>query len=341
MTKAKKTSNKGRKPKKSNNNPRVRVKQTKIISVNSRRQGLPMEISRLIFSMKNPFDSNACVPDGARGVSCFSIKQAGVLGPGVAGTVCGLALNPTDPRNIVYVDSAGVTTGMIVSGNWAAASQIASVVSFYGKIRPVSAGIRMVYIGNTQTDAGVIVGAQNSGSTLLSSFAGANAAQLSATAEYYKIIPLRNGIEVIWRANDMEDIGDFRVISSAVSATSTIFSAPYLAAWAFGVASNTNCIQYEWIVNYEGQIANQTFMSGGAELGVSSSPARPGWFEHAMNSLGNYIPINPILNGVSTAAGQGVQQYAGRVITQGLGTLANGFAAQGVLSATQRYRRLA
>jgi hypothetical protein len=263
----------------------------------------------LAMSLANPFEYSGCIPDGARGVGCFSVKNEFILGTGAAGTCCGIAWNPNYGGQALYVlDTLSTAVTPTTPTNWSNANQIGTIDSLYAKARPISAGLRITYIGNTQTDGGLILGGLLSGGVSINSISGQALTNVAAFSKTYKIVPLRNGVEVIWLPDDEMDVANFSTFNSNNLACTQTFQAPLLIAWIFGAgASTASLAQVECVANFEGQYSNTTFMPGG--LADNTPPAEGGWYENIMNFARSIEQVVP-------AIGQFAQTNTGKALGQ-------------------------
>jgi hypothetical protein len=299
--------------------------------------------AKYIASLRNPFDVSACIPDGVRGVGCFSVKQMATIGTGT-GTACAFALNP-NLFSFSFTDTGSTAATPTTAGNWVAPQGYTAIQSSYGKYRPISAGIRATYVGNTQTDQGTIMFGQVAGSQALSSFSGATVVAAANGMQWYEVVPLRNGAEFTWRPEDPEDTNQFLTILAA-GATTQQFNAPWLICAVYGASANTaNLLTIEYVVNFEGQFAQQTFLAGGIDVASrdNSKHAEAGWFEAASNFLSG---VKPMASAVGSIAGNAIAQQV-PILTQSvanaymnrnnaLGYMGNGYPAPGRLSLLYR-----
>jgi len=319
----KRRANKSRKPRATRRNgPARRTKRKNRGISRSIMKSKPMHATLLAQSMLDPWASSACIPDGSRGIGCFSVKETGTLSSGAGGTVCGIALG-MNPGAQKYIDSGSVSTNAVVTGNWAAASGLSAISAQYSRVRPVSAGLRLTYTGATQTDEGISVAGQVPAGYALSNYNASGLSTISATEQYYKTVPIRNGVQIVWRPDDMDDQMQFQAIAGT-TAVSALFTYPILAAWVFGVNVNTAGIaQYEFVVNYEGQFNSQSYIPGGINSRSNNNPAEPGWYENAVNIVNQFDPIVPLIGSTFGPLAGGIAGLASGVVKGGL-QLANG-----------------
>jgi len=266
----------------------------------------------LALSMAHPFDYSSCIPDGANGTGCFSLKQIVQLNTGATGTCCALFQSIyTDSFQIV--DSGNNATTITIPANWAQAQANTTVFGIYRKYRPVSCGVRVNYIGPTTSDSGTLLIGQVAG-VPASGFSTTTLQTAANGCQTFRVYPVRNGGSITWTPGDIEDQADFIGVGVANIPTTSLLHAPYIVVAVFGAASAQGCISVETIVNYEGQYSNQNFMSGG-----SSNQPRPsamGWYERAKQLLTNVERITPFVQSAANF---------GKAVMPVIGTLANGY----------------
>jgi len=284
---------------------------------------------QFVCSMVDPWGCSACIPDGAQGVGCFSCKEDYVIGTGT-GTACSFFWNPNDPQLQSYTDTGGANANPIVSGNWAPAIQnTASIASLFAKTRPVSGGIRATFVGSTVADQGLILVAAVSGGVPPTSFNGKTLAASTALCMKYKIYPLRDGMKVTWRPQEMDDSSQFTTLATSAIALSNGASAPYLVCVVYGGNTGTaSLLHIEAVANYEGQYESATFMPGGISDN-NTPPAEAGWYEKAKDLYNQFPQIESFIPTVSGA----IKDVASHLLRgPRLGSMANGLLAPGLLS---------
>lgn len=253
-------------------------------------------------SLGDPWSYAGCVPDGARGVGCFTIKQTATLTTGTLGTCYGAAMQMS-PDSFNVIDSGSVVSTFTPGGSWVLPSANVTINNLYGKVRPVSGGIRVIYTGNTINDQGTLLLGQLSGDVPLSVLSGANLASISNACQFYRTYPLRSGGIITWRPDEMDDIASF-IDTFGVAVGTTIKPAtPYLVAIAFGAApSGTSTCIIEFIAQFQGQYIVQNFMPGGPESSLldATRSAEPGWYEHAKNFVNLIEPIVPYVKATAS-----------------------------------------
>lgn len=262
----------------------------------------------LACSVIDPFSCSACVPDGRTNTGCFSLKTTGTLGTGAGGSCCGLAVQGA-PNAPYYVDTLSVNSTATVTGNWAQLA-IATIAAQYQSYRVVSYGLRLNYVGNTQTDQGIIVCGQMPATMALSAINGLNAGQIANLSSDFRQYSLRNGCQVTWRPEEMTAISSFKQFGNstlAVSSNQTISPPNTIFAWVFGCnAATASLVQYELIVNFEGQFNQQNYIPGGLQSKTSAAPrSEVGWYETAKKVIDTVDAIVPLVGSVLTAFGVG------------------------------------
>jgi hypothetical protein len=271
---------------------------------------LPLGVSQLVRSMIDPWNQSSCIPDGSRYRSCFSVKATGTMKTGAAGTAVALVVNPGDICNFIALDDASTAiTWTFPSGNgWDPVTDFATFQTLYGRYRPVSAGIRVVYIGTTLDDSGILVGGQFSGDTNLSAVAdGASLTTIQPFLMSSATAPVRNGMEVVWMPADETNQKQF-VRSSTTSAllgsyTSTV---PQLFVGGLNLATaGAGIVQYDVVVNFEGQLENQTMYVGAKDV---SMPPVDNWYAKTMSLLKDYVPAKAIYQAIGSLANGYVQK---------------------------------
>jgi len=303
--------------------------------ISSGRAGLSMQNPALdvACSLADPFACSSCIPDGSTGTGCFTLKQEGSFSTGAGGSCNFFAFNPQDLTAWQYSDTASINATPTVTGSWVRPSQIASITSFYGAARCVSAGIRVSYIGNTQTDGGVImVGAVN-GNVLLNQFNGITQYNAASLMKEFRTYPLRNGAKICWRPDNAMDMLTWSTVSGSAKAVSASSAqgAPYMVAIVFSANASQATMFVEYVGNYEGQIVNNTFAASGSSSSSSTAPIEAGWYEKARTMIKDVPAIAPfIASGAVAAARAGIGYYTGGIGGL-LGSLANGLPAPGLL----------
>jgi hypothetical protein len=255
--------------------------------------------------MMDPFNYSACIPDGAKYVKPFTVKQIGTILTGTTGNCYGIALG-LQPDAFYYLDSLTNLTTPTTSGNWSFASAINMVTGSFAQYRVVSAGLKLTYTGSTLSDQGTIITGQMSSQDPLSTLSGATLTNFAASCANYHIGALRSGSTVTWRPEDINGQADFFDVASAPVPTTTVMDHSYLFAWVYGGANagQSSC-QYEIVVNFEGYMNDNTYIPGG----ISAQPvkAEPGWFEYSGNMLQGVAAatanIMPTLQGAASIYG--------------------------------------
>lgn len=306
-----------------------------IRSFNSRTVGGPA--ADIAMSMVDPFERSACIPDASSGTGCFSLRQQSLIQTGL-GTCC-VYLQTADPLNWNYADtnSANATPTLAGASSWNIAAAITSVQGFYRAWRPVSMGVRANFVGNTNTDGGVIVCGVLAANVTASSLNGLTIANFCSLMKEYKLVSLRSGATVTWRPDSMDDMIAWRTTLGGAASTLNVqtlgVQIPWIVIAVYGANASSNCLQIESIVNYEGQVSQQTFLAGGTSS-VPRAPAESGWYEKALGAIRDVPSIAPYLaSAFSGFTNGGLLGAASNVAGMIMG---NGYAYPKVLSSPSR-----
>ena len=255
-------------------------------------------------SLADPWSEAACIPDGANGVGCFSVKDLHILGTGAGGSCTGIIFNPQGVVNFHKEDNAGVPSTAAtptLTGNYSSSAGVLSIQGLYAGARLVSAGIKVKYVGNTQTDQGILILGQVSELIAPSAFNGLSLTGMQNACQNYKVFPLRAGGSITWRPQSMDDAMVFGGTAGSVSALTVAPSVPWLFAYVYGASASTaSLITCDLVANYEGQYRSQNFLPGGIE--AIAKPAEAGWYESALNALRSVEPIVPFVGTTLTNA---------------------------------------
>lgn len=279
--------------------------------VRAGRSGFGPGAEMIAKSLVDPFNFSGCIPDGSKGTGCFSCKGLQTLATSTGGGVVGFFLF-LDPSNTIILNTATTSaTNLAVTGNYNYPASQSTIDNLYARYRPISAGIKATYIGNTQTDAGVLYYGQVSGGTAPNAFNASTPASMAVSSQYFKSSPLRNGATVTWRPESMDDMTDWWTIATPGGAVSSIPVNAWIYVAAAGLPASTTPIQIEWIINFEGQFGNQTFLAGGVDVAEAHSPAEPGWYEKVQNAISGVTPMLPaIAESFGDVAGRAVRGMA-------------------------------
>jgi len=324
----KKGNNKPKAAKKRANLPKPKPGKVSFARALARAQNLDNPVKELACSQQDPWSCTECVPDGAPGATCFSVKEKIILTTGTTGTTCSMAMNP-DPTNLMATNTgASITAPSYPAANsWTSATSLATISSVYSSYRIVSGGMKMTYTGNTQTDQGTIVAGLVPSYVPLSSFNGLSITAACQLFNYYRSYPVRNGSVVTWRSSDFEDMAQWKSIDSATSTFNLATKAPYLLVLAYSCSQNQTIFDCECIFNFEGRLKNQTFLAGGIQSGRTSRSV-PGWYEKLKAVINQFEPVIPVIGGAITGFASGGPSGA---LLGAFGALSNGLAAPGVL----------
>lgn len=277
-------------------------------------------------SMARPFECSGCVPDGARNIGCFTIRQTYGQNTGT-GTCVSFAWNP-DPSALSANDSGSANATPTIAGNWGQAIQLTSIQALYGKYRKISAGIKASYVGNTVNDGGTILIGQVSGEVPLNSFNGASMTTAQSLFQTYDIFPVRNGGDIVWMAESQAEQQNWVDLGLGTTAVSAQLAQPYILCIVYGATASSGILHIEAVANFEGQYKSQTFLPGG----IDSAPpmAEPGWFEKAQNVV-RALRLAQVLPAVGMAATAAGFPAVGAPLVA-LGGMANGLTAPGLMS---------
>ncbi len=285
------------KAKKARNSPRRQSGSSKKTFGSKMPLSLPKPLSRKLANcIVDPFSGSACIPDGNRATSCFTMHEQVTLTTG-GGTCYGIVVQP-NPQNFIIPDSASANPTPTMPVNWNPSAAVVTLANQFRDVRPVACGIRMNYTGNTINDQGVIIVGQYSQDFTATQFTGKSLAQVAASSSWYEIVPLRQGAQVTWRPDNMEDMANWSTFTTAGGSVSTVNTLPMLYAFVYGAAvSGASTVQVEVICHMEGKIAQQSFIPGGLQTaGSGLQVAEPGWFETAYNFARNIKPYTPLVN---------------------------------------------
>jgi len=277
-------------------------------------------------SLIDPFTCSCCIPDGSTGTGCFSTKNVVQLFTGTGGTCNAFVLN-LNPNAEFYADtgSTAATPTFPSATNWTQSAAITTVDNLYGEYRPVSGGFRATYFGPTISDGGTILVGQIDGGLSANTLNGNIITNVARQAQFYKIIPLRNGCEITWRPESQEDVESWSSVINNTKPLGTPLGDPFLFCIVYGAASAQATLTIEYVVNYEGQFSNNTYYPGGISQSGTKVLAEPGWYEKSKNLANS---VESILSYVPSVVDAGMKGYQGDYLGA-LSSLANGLAAPG------------
>lgn len=283
------------------------------------RGGQTMALRELCDSVLNPFDVSGCIPDGAIGRGCFSIKQQYVIGTGT-GTSCAFLASP-DPDSCFYQDTGSANATPTFSGNIAACNAVTTADGMFGSFRTISGAIRASYVGNTNTDQGLIVlGQVDRRQVSASAFNGASLQSACQYLMWYRSYPLRLGGQICWRPDDKEAMDSWTTLGNGVGTVAQLCRNSYLVLFVYGANANTaSLLNIEVIWNFEGTFRQQTLISGGTSE-AKTPPAVPGWYETMRNVVDKVEPIAPAVGSGGTGG-----------VLASLGSMANGIMSEGLV----------
>lgn len=263
-------------------------------------------VRELAKSVAQPWLYSACIPDGSKYLTPFTIRQTGNIGPGTGGSCAGVFAG-LQPDAFTVVDTGNTTAVAIVPTNWTTATQITTLGAQYTKYRVVSASLKVWYTGSSLNDQGTLIMGQLSSEVHPIDFNGSALTAFAANSSYNHVGSFRQGGTIAWRPEDFESMALLYTVDISADTTSADLNVPYLYAYAYGCAA-TATFQYEITVNYEGYSKNQTYIPGG--LNRVESVAAPGWYEKVSNMVKDipaYVGIGAqtmsAINDVSQAIG--------------------------------------
>lgn len=268
-------------------------------------------------SILDPFRFAGCIPDGAAGTGCFTVKDSGTLTTGSTGSAYGILMTPNCDSFYIR-DSGGSVAQTTIGANWGSCAGDATVDLLYEEARPVSAGIRVKYTGSTTNDQGVIVAAQFGSNVFPNSLNGLTLTSFCNAAMWFRVYALREGAVITWRPTAMTDHSMTRVQVSPLS-SSTQAANSYIAVYVFSAAtSGASSCWYELVANFEGRFKNQNILSGGNRV-TQPAPAEPGWYEKAQQMVRGVLPYLPSTSDVIETGAKAARAYSAvRTMANGL-----------------------
>lgn len=289
----------------------ARKKRQPVAKQNGGRQHL-----KYLDSLLNPFDNAGCIPDGAAGTGCFSVKEnrAMVTGASTANTM-GFIVQPNVDN--MYLTATSGTDILTWAATWSGGVSDTTVDAQYSTARPISAGIRATYTGSTLNDQGIIIVAQFDSNVYPHTLT--NALNVTTAAMWYEIYPLRHGATILWRPTQMNDTRMVRV-GTAPYASAGATDVPYIGVFVFNAApAGASALVVEYIVNLEGKYKLQTFIPGGVKNFASQEPVVSSWYEKTLEVLSKVQPFVPSGSALLNAGAN----YASTLIGNTLGIPSN------------------
>jgi hypothetical protein len=281
-------------------------------------------------SVQDPWKYSACVPDGANGLSCFTVRQVVDLSTGIGGGAGAVAIQ-LDPANATGIDNGSTqnTFNFLPAGAWSAVTNITAIKALYARWRPVSCGIRATYVGSTMNDQGLLVVAQFPGTSLPNNLNLQTTALAYAAATYAEVYPLKNGGQITWRSEDSEDfqMNAFSGTGTQTFTSQNLTQLPWLFVGFTGAQSTTatQALRVEVVWNFQGLLATQTFLPGSNGLAMTETPAEVGWYEKASNLYKKVLPYMPgtaaVIQGLGAASGTAA--FAAKAIAFGTAGIPN------------------
>jgi hypothetical protein len=303
-----------------NKKKRVIVQTTRIrrSRKNTRKRSRDMAQSgaaMLAHSICNPGGVGACIPDGSKNVGCFTCKGISTISTQTAGTTIFFAVN-LNPGSLSFgASSAGGTYA--VTGSWASSTAYTALASAYDRYRPVSASIKVTFVGAWNSNGGTVTAGQLPATTAPNVF---NGGTISSFPSYCPIFETwscsQTSVDpmlITWRPEDSEDF-QFETFATAAAIGSAQLT-PTLCVGCDGLAvAGAGTVMFEYVVQFEGYYGLSGAVFGAMQPRV---PADPGWYEKAMNMV-NFIPQIGNLATTALKIGGAVSKLRGQVQGSGL-----------------------
>jgi len=294
--------NRPRKPKKQNKVVKTVTVQQKSAPIRAARKGRGRgrggknkgHIAGLAESIINPWSDISCVPDGSKYVGCFKTQTTTFMLTGAQG-VANIALQP-DPAKFSYaVANTGSNWSFSSAAAWSSMSAFATLTNQYALWRPLTCGLKVNYIGSTNSDMGFIyMGILPAGVTpsQLDGLAF-NGAQVYFSD--YRVYPLKvcSGKVLTWRPNDEGDLADWQPFTAAGQLLNASSGTNTLVVGVFGAAASTGVLMVEITATFQGKYKNADVIIGVEE---KQPPAQAGWYENAANV---FDKVSSFADGVS------------------------------------------
>jgi len=194
----------------------------------------------------------AKVPDiVATPTGTFQLVADGTLSCGAAGDSVAFTVTP--------IVGNGSTTYPITTGNGTTAGVVstysnvswisqAATVALYAGFRPVSGMAELEFIGPTSSDGGQLIGALAPNSNAYGAFSTFTSINTVPGAE---IVPVRNGIRVLWKPADESNFQFVNLNGQMPSSTNIIYYPQIILAATGLPASAANTIRYHCAFNFE------------------------------------------------------------------------------------------
>jgi hypothetical protein len=200
-----------------------------------------------------------------------------------ASGAAGLFFNP-----LAGVISSNITD-FTTAGGWGGTSSVGgytSLTSVYESTRVVSAKIDLEFVGSSGTDAGQVAAALcripvnqvASAATLNASIYVPQTFNSLLTQSYSECYPVRNGLRILWRPIDNEDITFFNTGQTLTTIAAGMMDCPSLVCGVSSMVTGQS-VRFRIIVNYEGIPKSDT---SGA-ISMTPSPANFNEIQKAYN----------------------------------------------------------
>jgi hypothetical protein len=281
---------------------------------------LGTEGSQWINCLENP-ELGACkIPDlTAIPTGTFQITQDQTYTPNTDGSVA-VVVNPLLGQYAAAANTFASNT--TTTGVWSSPSNLigyAAADAIYGWCRVTSGKIDVEYLGATGTDSGQVCAALIKGpasqwgsAALMNASAnslipaGFSALSGSSMSQTY---PVRNGIRVLWRPTDPQDLVFWRMGIAGSFANLTEWNTPIMIIGVVGLAVNPSTIRVRIVINYEAIPSADTsnlVQAAPSPINLSSVATA---FQWGQNLADKVVPLFGGWSQVATGASQ--LAYAG------------------------------
>jgi len=170
-----------------------------------------------------------------------------------------IGVAPRTPESAIGI--ATVTAGTTNVASWSSQDMTgaAAAQANFGKVRPVSACLDMLYIGSTQGDSGYMTGILNPPGTGYQTAADVSTWQTSELNTLSDSV--RKGMRVLWRPDDNSDFEYVGPTASDAAPVTTAFASntsPFMAISVVNAQATLPCLKWTLTVNYEAIPARQS-----------------------------------------------------------------------------------
>jgi len=201
----------------------------------------------------------------------FQLTQEFSLASGTGGDSLGVMITPVmaDSANPI-VTFAGTSAGSlssITNRGWTSSSAVTTAFQYF---RPVSMVAKVMFIGPSTADGGLIIG-----STVPREFSYPANWSAALTVPFRTTFPLKNGVRVVWKPQDNSDL-EFK------KSTATSLDLPSIYIAATGLPSAVTYVNVRIVLNMEAIPKADSL-----ELVTTApSPVNLGWLERAASWVG-------------------------------------------------------